>query len=129
MKDTLPHSIQVSIRNLVGTPYKVMNCWDVVRYSYKEWFGIDLKKYYTRKYVRDVESSELIESNIGSFKEVGIEHIDFGDIVLLKWNNLASHIGVYLGNNLLLHSTESKGCVIERLSFWENRVVGFYRTK
>jgi cell wall-associated NlpC family hydrolase len=44
---------------------------------------------------------------------------------------MCGHVGVYIGNNQFIHSTEKKGVCIESLSsiLWKNRIDGFYLPK
>lgn len=127
MRDTRQQYTQefFKLAAIIGTSYSEMNCWDVVKYCYRELFNLNLKQYYEKDTIDDNKNNELIQSNITDFKS--IEERDFGDIILLKWNNISCHVGFYLGENKMLHTTKRTGCVIENLSKWEDKIIGYYR--
>ena len=110
---------------LIGVSYEEMNCWDLTRSFYKKVFGLDLKHYYSDTPQDRDETQGLIYTNKGDF--VRVESPVFGDIILISVLGLESHIAVYVGDGMLLHTGKRKGSVIDRLSHWDKVVVGYYR--
>ncbi len=101
-----------------------MNCWDIARQFYKQVFNLDLKHISTDPKDR-YASQSLIFTNMGDFKRV--EQPDFGDIILIKVKGIESHIAIYLGQGLMLHSSEKTGSVIDRTNIWDKTIVGYFR--
>ena len=49
-------------------------------------------------------------------------------VVLMKLHpTLATHAGVYIGNNRILHTTKGTGAIVTRVDALPNRIVGYYR--
>jgi hypothetical protein len=115
--------------NLVGTPYNDKNCWDIVLEFYRITYSLELKRYYDELPVSRNDAKSLIFTNLGDFSKVEDKDKSFGDIILLKLYGVESHVGVYLGDDLLLHTTFQSGCVVDRLLRWRHLIVGFYRAK
>lgn len=124
----MSHQISEDYSNLIGVPYEQMNCFAIAKKFYSQVMGIELKSYHDGKRVETKESSKcLIYTNLGDFSEVAIPN--FGDLILLKLWGIESHIGIYLGEGLMLHSIQGTGSVIDRTSRWGKNVVGYYRVK
>jgi cell wall-associated NlpC family hydrolase len=66
---------------------------------------------------------------MGDFKKIDEKEIQFGDIILIKIFGVDSHIGVYLGEDRMLHTTLHSGCVIERVLRWKHLISGYYRVE
>jgi len=114
-------------KHLIGTPYDKKDCWGIVVEFYRLVYGIELKHYYDEvPQSRDI-ANNLIYHNKGDFKKVSEPM--FGDIVLIKLFGIESHIAVYLGDGLILHTSKNTGCVIDRLSKWEKVVTGYFRVE
>jgi cell wall-associated NlpC family hydrolase len=114
-------------KNLLGTPYSEKNCWDIVVQFYKQVFGITLKNYYDDIPSTRHEVKSIIHTNMPDFSKIEDKDKKFGDIILIKLYGVESHIGVYLENDLMLHTTIHSGCVIERIARWRHLIVGYYR--
>jgi cell wall-associated NlpC family hydrolase len=115
---------------LIGIPYKEKDCWGIVVEFYKLVFEINLPSYYdTIPETRDIARS-IIYSKLSDFDEIkDVKERKFGDIVLIKLYGIESHIGVYLGEGQMLHTTDQVGCCIDRIARWEKLIVGVYRVK
>lgn len=116
-----------TIASYIGTPYEVVNCWELVRHFYRDVFGIELKHYYldfpqTRK-----ETQGLIYTNKGDFENVGVPK--FGDIIVFKIRGVESHIGVFIDRGVFLHSSRGVGCVMDKIEKWEPHISGYYRLR
>lgn len=57
---------------------------------------------------------KAIESHIDSFKRVDLPEV--GDIGIFVFESLPTHVGLYVGNGLLLHTLQGRQACIERLS-------------
>jgi len=113
--------------NLIGIPYADKDCWGIVCDFYKIVFNIRLKQYYeTVPESRDIAKS-IVYDSMKDFVEV--KERKFGDLLLIKLFGVESHIAVYLGEGMMLHTSKHSGCLIERTSRWEKLIVGIYRVK
>lgn len=115
--------------NLVGIPYSQKDCFEIVRDFYKQVFGMDLKRYYEEPGKDPFAARDLIYSSMGDFVQIDPKDKKFGDIVLLKIQNIECHIGIYIGGNQLFHSSKISGSVIDRLSRWKPAISGYYRVR
>jgi cell wall-associated NlpC family hydrolase len=121
-----PRNIKV-YSDLIGIPYSESDCWGIARLFYKIELGIELNRYYDSA-PNDIKiANQLIYSNMGDFEKVTSPN--FGDIVLLNLYGIEAHIGIYLNEQQLLHTTRHSGCVIDRMDRWSRMVVGFYRVR
>jgi hypothetical protein len=114
--------------HLVGKTYEEYNCWEVVKEFYKICFNAELKQYYEEVPENRNVRADIICANMGEVERVNTPP-EFGDIIIVEVLGIPSHIGVYIGSGRMLHSTRSKGCVIEKVSRHAKVIEGFYRFK
>ena len=127
MKNTPQASIP-DYSKLVGIPYSKMNCFELAQKFYADVLGMELKNYYECAPTNRTEIQNLVYTSKGDFVEV--DSPQFGDIVLIKIENLESHIAVYVGPDRILHTlTTTKESVVDRLSRWRMVVSGYYRMR
>jgi len=112
---------------LIGTPYEKRDCWGVAVDFYQIELNIKLLEYYSEIPETRDNARDMIYSCMKDFKKV--EDRQYGDLILIKLYGIECHIGIYLGNGQMLHTTSHSGCVIDRLIRWEKLIVGFYRVK
>lgn len=123
----------------VGIPWKAhgrtmagVDCYGLVRLFIESVTGVVLPDF---DYDADtVRAREVVATHIifaGRFQEV--KEFRTLDIALLNYFGCASHVGVYLGSNLLLHSSSCTGTVISALTdiaglrTMKDRIEGWYR--
>ncbi len=53
-------------------------------------------------------------------------HLEPGAALLFRIPG-STHVGVYLGNDKFIHSWQECGVLIERLTNWQQRLIGVYR--
>lgn len=118
------------IRKLIGCKYKVhgrsreegFDCYGI---------GIEVYKIHDR-YLPDVnyekpeqyESVFLEQQNKVCF--IKVKHPTELTIIVFKVREEPTHMGIYLGDGLFIHSTKYKGVIVEPLHRWEKRVEGYY---
>lgn len=110
--------------NLVGIPYSRLNCWDLCVEFYKLSFKTDLKQYYDQKTDDKFIALSLIRANERDF--VKTKNPNYGDLITIKIMGVESHIAVYLGDGLMLHTTKNTGSVVDRVSRWHRMICGYY---
>lgn len=113
--------------------FDVYNQWQGVPYqlggSSKR--GVDCSAFVQVAY-RDVWQHPLprttsSQSRVGS--EVAFKRAKYGDLVFFKTSRRTQHVGIYLGNQLFMHASTSKGVIISRLDnpYWASRFWQFRR--
>lgn len=127
MKGIIPQTIQPSFNHLIGIPYEHKNCWELVKQFYSDILKIGLKHYVEGTPDERERVKSLIFTNMGDFQKV--DSPIFGDIVILKIYGIECHIGVYVGEGMILHTTKGTGSHLDRLQRWSKVVVGFYRAR
>lgn len=126
----------MEIKDLIGIKYTVhgrtleegLDCYGVVFLYYKEFKGIKL----IDPFYEDVTPEE--KSKVGKVLIEGlpvekIENPEIDCLVSIVSGGKLAHIGVYLGNGQLLHSTKETGCIISDIQRYSNRIGGFYRVR
>ena len=116
-----------SYANLIGISYEKLDCWGIAREFYKLEFGFELKRYYDKAPNDSSIANKLIYSSMGDFEKVTTPN--FGDIILINLEGIESHIGIYINDQQLLHTSSRTGCMLDRMSKWNRLVVGYYRVK
>lgn len=123
-----PPLVSRDYSKLIGIPYVECNCFDLAKKFYSEILGKDLKHYYDCVPERRSDVQNLIYTSKGDFDQVEVP--EFGDIVLIKIEGLESHIAIFVGNNMILHTLKTTGMsVVDRLNRWNRVVTGFYRLR
>lgn len=123
----------LNYQDLVGIPFvdsgrtlQGFDCWGLVRYIYQQ-RGIQLPNYPIDPKDREAVHQAMKEGAASSWKKV--ETPREGDVVLLELAiGCANHVGVYIGRGDFIHAYGTS-VVIDRLSHWQSRIVGFYRLK
>ena len=106
------------------------DCYGLVRLILKDQYGIMLPELldYSNSLNRN-QTSLVIEKNTPLIAGESIENPEEGDIVLMSSRGLSAHVGVLIGNNMILHTTKQTGAVTEPLSSrrLKTKIRGFYR--
>ncbi|MBB3108993.1 cell wall-associated NlpC family hydrolase [Paenibacillus phyllosphaerae] len=113
-------------KEYIGTPYQfgvksgitsAFDCSSFIQYVFKD-SGIALPR------------SSAAQAKVGTKVDKG--SLSVGDLVFFKTNGKSiSHVGIYAGNNKMLHSSSSKGVTISSLntSYWTKNYVTARRVK
>ena len=103
------------------------DCWGLVRYVYAEHLSIELPEFDYRDTSNLAEVAGLFDSGLDRWQEVTTP--ETFDVVLLVLAGRATHCGVYVGGNRMLHVLH--GCATSiircRSHLWKPR--GFFRWK
>lgn len=117
---------------LIGIPFayggrdeKAFDCYGLLMYLFRHDSGIELPDY---KSVKDQKRiMAMISMGIMDWKKVEPKAPSAGLAIAFKIAGLISHVGYTIGNGKFIHTWESSGgVVIESLSDWNHRIVGFY---
>jgi len=126
--------------NFIGLPWleggrdrSGIDCWGLLALVYREVYQIDLPSFSDR-YVTLADHdaiSDLIEGNIGAWREVPKGSEQEGDGILLTTNGgRPSHVGVVVQGRRMLHiESQKQGSAIHSYDYhlYRDRIVGFYR--
>ena len=105
----------------IGTPYRFggttksgVDCSAFVQNVYKS-IGINLPRTSRDQY---------------SFtRRISRENLEVGDLVFFKRSTRISHVGIYIGNNHMIHASTSRGVIRESLDrdYLQNTLAGYGR--
>lgn len=68
----------------------------------------------------------MLAEYVNEYRKVEDEPL-YGDLIVIDFMGVVSHVGINLGNGTMLHTSEKTGCVVEPLTKWKKRIVGYYR--
>ncbi len=121
----------------IGIPFKGkgrerdegLDCWGLARVVYHEQFGIMLPSMIGGyKSTNDmVLIQELIDANRSAWQKAKTPRV--GDIVTLSVMGYETHLGIYVGNERMLHVMKGQDTCLQNLASagWSKRVTGYYR--
>lgn len=121
----------------IGLPYADqgrdragVDCWGLARLVYREELEIDLPSC-AGDYTSAEEAREVNAVLAGAPERNQWRCVDVArafDLFELRTGRLASHVGIAVGSDLMLHVHADGTSKIERLApRWSSRVVGIYR--
>ena len=119
------HNSTLGSFDLVGIPYTEKDCWGIVSEFYRLHFNIELSNLDYHNPLDTVEIDGVVQKEKPKYKE--IHNPKFGDIILLRVYGLPVHVGIYLDNRSFLHTLKNTGSIIDNLSRWKSRTIGYYR--
>ena len=118
------------IRKLIGCKYKVhgrsieegFDCYGVGIEVYKihDLFLPDVD------YEKPEQYEEVFLEQMGKVRYSKVDRPVELTIIVFKVRGEPTHIGIYLGDGLFIHSTKNKGVIVEPLNKKEKRVEGYY---
>ncbi len=59
-------------------------------------------------------------------KRINIEDLNVGDLIFFTKNGKVSHVGIYAGNNSMIHASSSNGVVHQSLDSYTNMTIAGY---
>lgn len=108
------------LTDLIGTPFDQMKCWDLVREVYSR-LGRELPAY--RDFLKQGEPMP------GEYFEPIREPVKYCLCIYALRSSHVDHAAVYLGENKIIHATDTSGVVIDRYTKYYPRLRGMYRWK
>lgn len=126
----------MDINKYIKIPYRIKgrdfsgcDCWGLVRLVLKEEFRTDLPMFSIYESVEDSKKVEkLIRENkpLVDVEEKGLP--DIGDLCLMNFVGSLQHIGIYVGDARVLHTTKKTGVMCTRIDhpMLRNKIEGWY---
>lgn len=111
----------MNYRNLLGIPYKENG---------RDYKGIDC--YGLAIEVQKMNGKEMNDCLNGEGFKINCEKIEnLEELCIIEFNVLGQplHIGTYIGDGLVIHTTVRTGVIIEPLYRLERRIRGLYKVK
>ena len=102
----------------LGIEYSEYNCYELLRLVYEKELGIILPNFQAEKIINErVDNWIEIESDFKIF-----------DVLLFSRGN-GRHVGIVVGDNLMLHTVNNKNSCVERYDRkqWKNNLISVYR--
>lgn len=114
-----------------GRTAEGLDCWGLYRLIMAEQFSIALPSLHgSYAHARDaVGAALLIESESRKWIPVEAGQEITGDAIILRLRGNPMHVGMAVGDGLMLHTEEGIDSTLESYTGprWKNRVVAFYR--
>lgn len=105
------------------------DCYGLVRLVLAEQFGKNLPAFAAGYDLGDrVVEARLIDQGLPLVGATKVDLPDPGDIVLMAFVGIASHVGIYLGDGQVLHVAEGRDSILQAVSspFLRSRIRGYY---
>lgn len=113
-----------------GRDYEGADCWGIVCLFYRDALGRLIPSYSAEMAARTIHRRDvapLIEIERERWQEVKTPIA--GDVVLMRIGRCESHVGVFVGNGLMLHSEVGASELIRLTDMRvRSRVVGYFRS-
>jgi len=108
-----------------------VDCWGLVRLVLKEQYRLDTPAY-DSEYESTCENkilSEIVERERGEWLSISSDDVQCGDIVLLAIMGYPCHVGIAVGDGMMLNARQGVGVALESYErpFWDRRLRGFFR--
>jgi cell wall-associated NlpC family hydrolase len=126
----------IDINKYIGIPYKTKgydfdgaDCFGLVRLFLQNEFGMAMPKF--EQYNPDEDIKEVAKQFSLNIPLIAGERVDIpeiGDVALFHFRGIASHIGIYVGNNRVLHILRGTNSTCEAIDSrrLKGRLEGYY---
>ena len=123
----------VDINDLIGKPFDpegygpdAYSCYGLLCEVYKR-YGIELPITNISVTMCKQASMKEIQEHMAKWEPIFIPEVPCGVLIRSTNPDFADHIGVYIGSGKMLHITIARRAVVDRISEWENKIIGYYR--
>jgi len=124
----------MDLNDLIGKPFHEdgygpdnYSCYGLAVEVFKR-FGIEIPKINISVCACKEASQKEIETNlIQSWKPVLELTIPTGLVIQSTNFEFANHLGVYIGSRRFIHVTVNRNVVVDKVSDWKNKIIGYYQ--
>lgn len=116
---------EIDVSKYIGKSYSDYDCYSLFLAIERD-LGHNIKDL-RQSGKNKIEREKEIEAGKKDAQFEKIEKPVAGCGVILMHNDIPQHIGVYIGNNKVIHSTVDRGVIIDEIRVLQ--VEGFYRVK
>jgi cell wall-associated NlpC family hydrolase len=104
------------------------DCYGLLRLVLTEQFGRELPLYDDYDFEDKGEEARLIDERLPLIGAAFTHTRTVGDIVLMRERGSPSHVGIYVGDDQMLHAGGIKAACLEHLTspLIRSRIVGYY---
>ena len=106
------------------------DCWGLVRIVLQEQFGKTLPLWNDYEIASGDEGEREVELGLREGPFTRVEQPQSGDIALMRIFGKLCHVGLYLGNGEILHTSRGTDSVIEKIDGMRQlhgKIEGYYR--
>lgn len=115
-----------------GRTLEGCDCYGLVRIVLAEQFNVHLPRLDTEYEFGDAYSEELaINSQLFVLPVKKVEKPFIADLVFLRYFGNTSHIGLYVGDSILLHTAPKRNSCLDSLQspFLKSRITAYYHVE
>lgn len=116
--------------NYIGTPFKELDCYNLVKRIYKDIYNLDILETQTKANDSVNINKEYKDEAMNWVK---VEKPCKGCIVAIKFDPLlpkvVTHFGFAIDEFKMIHTTSKTDCVLENISKYSKLIDGYYLHK
>lgn len=112
-----------------GRDFDGCDCYGLVRLMLEHDYGKKIPDFWDYSHAHDIKAvADLIMNNKSIVSSKKKDSPDEGDVVVFRHGGVASHIGLYVGNGLVVHMLNGVNANCNKLKAVEKlyKVEGFY---
>ena len=124
----------VDFNDIIGKPFHEdgygpdnYSCYGLAVEVFKR-FGIDIPR--TNISVcacKQASQKEIRDNLIKYWQWIDRLKVPVGIVIKSTSPEFANHLGVYIGRGRMIHVTQNRNVVIDRISNWKNKIIGYYK--
>lgn len=76
---------------------------------------------------KETSQKEILTHLARHWAPVDMLEIPAGLVIKSTNPDFANHLGVYIGSGRFIHVTKNRSVVIDRISNWKSKIIGYYR--
>ena len=125
-------------KNYIGIPFvsggrdrSGLDCYGLLRLVLSEQFGKELPALSSEYSSADdfIETEKVLSAHRPLLAGRQVESPEPGDICVIKYMGFPSHVGIYVGDGLVLHTLRATWSVLQRCGdpHLKGRIEGWYR--
>jgi len=123
----------IDFTDLIGKPFHEdgygpdnYSCYGLAVEVYKR-YGIKIPRTNISVCACKTASQKEIQDNLIRYWKPTKELKAPTGLVIISSNpEFANHLGVYIGQHRMIHITANRNVVIDRISEWKNKIIGYY---